>query len=249
LVLCLVLGCTPESTQVVVKKIPRSQRAGLMVLNFKNNTLANRAREFQPWEFGIASMVMTDLESVGVFNIVSKERLKDILDQMAFQQYGFVDEKEAVKIGRIVAAKFLLTGAFMEMNGNLRIEAQVFSVERGMQLGAAQVTGKTDTFFALEKKLVIKLLNYLDVMLNTYELDLIAKNIETKSIDASLNNYAGEIALLRAEELKEKGKAANAAALTEEAKNNFRAALLHDPNYERAKRNLAKLVMAIPMTL
>jgi len=249
LVFCLVIGCTPESTQVVIKKVPRSQRVGLMVLNFKNNTLLNKAKEFQPWEFGIASMVMTDLESVGLFNIISKERLKDILDQMAFQQYGFVDEKEAAKIGKIVAAKFLLTGAFMELNGHLRIEAQVFSVERGMQLGAAEVTGKTDTFFDMEKKLVVKLLNYMDVMLNTYEMDLITKNIETRSIDASLNNYAGEVALLRADELKKKGEVANAADMIEEAKNNFRTALVHDPNYERAKRNLAKLVMAIPMTL
>ena len=120
---------------------------------------------------------------------------------------------------------------------------------RWMQLGAAQVTGNTDAFFDLEKKLVIKLLNYMDVMLNAYEMNLIAKNIETTSIEASLNNYAGEVALIKADELKQKGEAANAAALIEEAKDNFRAALLHDPNYERAKNNLAKLVMAIPMTL
>ena len=220
-----------------------------MVLNFKNSTLENSAKEFQPWEFGIASMIMTDLESVGLFNIISKERLKDILEQMAFQQYGFVDDQEAVKIGKIAAAKYLLTGSFMELNGFLRIEAQVFSVERGVQLGAAEITGRTSTFFHMEKKLVIKVLNYMDVVLNKNEVNLIAKNIETRSIDASLNNYAGEVSVIKANELKKKGESSEADSLIKEAENNFKKALQHDPNYTRAKKNLLKLAKAIPMTI
>ncbi|MCK5344874.1 MAG: hypothetical protein KAR20_15795, partial [Candidatus Heimdallarchaeota archaeon] len=195
------------------------------------------------------SMIMTDLESVGLFNIISKERLKDILEQMAFQQYGFVDDQEAVKIGKIAAARYLLTGSFMELNGYLRIEAQVFSVERGVQLGAAEVTGRTNTFFHMEKKLVIKVLNYMDVVLNKNEANLIVKNIETRSIDASLNNYAGEVAVIKANELKKKGEASEAASLIKEAENNFKKALQHDPNYTRAKKNLLKLAKAIPMTI
>ncbi len=249
LVFCLILGCNPESKKVVIKKIPRSRRMGLMVLNFKNSTLENNAKEFQPWEFGIASMIMTDLESVGLFNIISKERMQDILEQMAFQQYGFVDEREAVEMGKIVAAKYILTGSFMELNGHLRIEAQVFSVERGMQLGAAEVTGKTDTFFHMEKKLVIKVLNYMDVMISKNEVNIIAKNIETRSIDASLNNYAGEVAIIRAIEMKKKGESDGAADLIKEAENKFKKALKYDPNYNRAKKNLLKLAKAIPMTI
>ncbi len=220
-----------------------------MVLNFKNSTLENKAKEFQPWEFGIASMIMTDLESVGLFNIISKERMQDILEQMAFQQYGFVDEREAVEMGKIVAAKYILTGSFMELNGHLRIEAQVFSVERGMQLGAAEVTGKTDTFFHMEKKLVIKVLNYMDVMISKNEVNIIAKNIETRSIDASLNNYAGEVAIIRANEMKKKGESDGAADLIKKAENKFKKALKYDPNYNRAKKNLLKLAKAIPMTI
>ncbi len=249
LMVCLIMGCHSDSKNAPIEKIPRSQRAGLMVLNFKNSTLENRAKEFQPWEFGIASMIMTDLESIGLFNIVSMERLNDILDQQALQQLGVLDDQEVVKIGKIAAAKYLLTGSFMELNGYLRIEAQVLSVERGVQLGAAEITGPTNTFFQMEKELVIKLLSYMEVALNKQEEDLISRNIETRSIEASLSNYAGELAVIQADKYKKMGESSEAKFLIKEAKKNFKKALRYDPNYAKAKQNLLKLAKAIPMTL
>jgi len=243
------MGCQSDSKNAVIEKIPRSQRAGLMVLNFRNSTLENRAKEFQPWEFGIASMIMTDLESIGLFNIVSMERLSDILDQQALQQLGIIDEQEAIKIGKIAAANYLLTGSFIELNGYLRIEAQVLSVERGVQLGAAEITGLTNTFFQMEKELVIKLLSYMEVVLSKQEEDLIAKNIETRSIDASLNNYAGELAVIQADQLKKKGESSAAKSLIKIAEKKFKKALRYDPKYTKAKQNLLKLAKALPMTL
>ncbi|MBN2039686.1 MAG: hypothetical protein JW864_06570 [Spirochaetes bacterium] len=242
------LQCASESTQVL-RKVPRSERKNLMVLNLANITPVKRAEEFKPWEFGIASMLMTDLESIGLFNIISRERLKDILSEQEFQITGVVDPSKAVKLGKITAAKYILTGSFMEMNGNLRIESQVFSVETGKQLGAAAVTGKTAKFFELEKELVIKTTAYLDTMLTSSEASAIKKNIETRSVEASLNNYAGEIAMLTAEELKEKGNDDNAKDVLNRAKEDFKEALKYDPNYERAKNNLSKIAMSIPVTI
>jgi tetratricopeptide (TPR) repeat protein len=220
-----------------------------MVLNFKNTTLKEEASEYQPWEFGIPSMIMTDLESIGLFNILSWDRLKDILEQQAFQSYGIVDEEEAVEIGKIVAARYILSGSFMIMNGNLLIESKVFSVQNGTLIGATKVTGKVNRFFELEKQLVIKMTSYLDAILNAHEAEELAKNVETRSVDASLDNYAGEIALLKADNLKAEGKIEKAENLINEARLRFESSLKHDPSYERAKTNLASLTMAIPMTL
>lgn len=245
----LISGCQSEPKNITIKKIPRSKRAGLVVLNFKNSTLEDNAHKFKPWEFGIASMIMTDLESVGLFNIVSMERLSDILDQQALQQLGVINDQDAIEIGKIAAAKYLLTGSFMELNGYLRLEAQVFSIERGIQLGAAEITDQTSAFFRMEKKLVLNLLDHMDVVLNKDEQDLISKNIETKSIDASLNNYAGELAMFQANALKKEGKSSEADPLIEEAKNRFEEALQNDPKYARAKKNLINLAKAIPMTI
>jgi TolB-like protein len=243
------VSCDSGSKKLILRKIPPSQRKGLMVLNFKNNTLKSVAEEYQPWEFGIASMIMTDLDAIGLFNIISREMLKTIVKEQEFQLTGLVDPKKAVKLGRLAAAKYILAGSFMEMRGSLRIESQVFSVETGAQLGAASVMGKTDTFFDLQKELLLKVTKFLDAMLTAEEQVLIARNIETKSVRASLSNYKGEIELMKSEELKAKGKAEESKKIKLVAKKDFERALSYDPNYERAKENLSRISLAIPTTL
>ncbi len=218
-------------------------------MNHKNNTVRSRADEFQPWEFGIASMIATDIEMTGLFNIVSQERLKDVIGEQEFQMTGMVDSKDIVNIGRITAAHYILTGSFMEMNGNLRIESQVYSVERGVQLGTCSVMGKTDGFFELEKSLFDKISGYLNIMLTEAELEKVQMNVETKSVEASLSNYKGEIAVAKAEDLKEKGKKEEATKLLTQAKVDFKIAITIDPKYEKAKKNLSKISLAAPTTL
>ncbi len=250
--LLLAAGCKTtgsSSTTTVLRQIPREDRVPLMVLNFKNSTLKKLSEEYQPWEFGIPSMIMTDLETIGIFNIISREMLKEVLREQALQQTGLVDEKQAVEFGKIVAARYVLTGTFMVIDGSLRIESRLLSVEYGTQLGAAAVTGRTDSFFDLEKQLVLEMTKHLGTVLTPEEEAQIASNIETRSLEASLHNYAGEIALYKAKDLKTQGKKDVAEKLILEARIRFEKALQHDPQYERARKNLASLTLGMPMTL
>jgi len=244
---CQTSGTSGKAT--VLRDVPRESRTNLMVVNFKNITVKDMADKYQPWEFGLPAMMMTDLESIGLFNILSWERIEDILEQQKLQSLGLVSEEEAVKIGKLAAARFMLSGTFMVVNGSLRIESKIFSIESGTQLSAASVTGKLDRFFDLEKELVIEMTSYLGAALSANERDQIASGIETRSLDASLDNYAGEIAMFEADRMKNRGKTNQADELLNQAKARFEAALNHDPGYERAKNNLSSLTMAIPMTL
>ena len=246
---CATTGPTDPSTKTVFRKIPREERAPLMVLNFKNTTLKNTANQYQPWEFGLPSMIMTDLESIGLFNILSWERMKDISEQLKFQYQGMVDEEQAVEVGRLAAARYLLTGNFMIMGQTLRIEAKVISVESGIQIGASAVTGKLEHFFDLEKKLVIAMTSYLGTVLTADESARLGQNVETMSIDASLNNYAGEVALIKADQFKVQGRKDLAKKLIKQARTKFEKAVEQDPGYQRAQKNLANLAMAVPITL
>jgi TolB-like protein len=228
---------------------PRSERPGLAVLKFVNTTPKKRASDLQPWEYGIPAMLTTDLEETAMFNIVDRERINDILKEIELQKSGLVDPKTAVTIGKLTAAKYILTGTFMEMKGQLKITGQVFSVEKGIQLRATSVTGKTENFFMLEKDLFTRVTKIMGVIMDEEKQAKILSTFETTSMYASLKNYAGEIALMMADELRKVGKEGEAEDLQKSAKQNFKEALEYDPNYERAKRNLAKLVRAIPMTL
>ena len=231
------------------RSVPRSERMDLVVLNFMNNTSGEKAKEFQPWELGLASMMMTDLESIGLFNIISREDVREVSRKRGIRVSSAQTETDALDVGELVAAKYALSGSFVEMNGKLRIEARVFSVDQGMQLGAGSVTGRTDKFFELQKQLVLEISKYMEAMLDETEASIITRNVETTSVHASLNNYAGEIAVLQAQEYKERGEPTRVNELLEKAKERFEKALKHDPNYKKAKENLARLTMGIPLTL
>jgi TolB-like protein len=249
ILLCTILGCSSGANKMFIREIPRSQRDALMVLNFQNCTDEILAPAYQPWEYGLATMMMTDVESIGLFNIISREDLKKILEEHKFQHSGLVEGNKAVEIGKLLAARYILTGSFIVMNGTMRMESKVFSVEKGVLLGAASVSGKTKMFFDLEKQLVIEISNFLNVKLAEEEAAIITQSVETRSVDASLNNYAGEIAVIKSDELKDKGDAKKAEMLLEKARKNFKKALQYDPTFEKAKDNLDKLAMGIPMTL
>jgi len=251
-ILCLLVlvdscGTVSESPSSLQK--PGLSRKGLAVLNFRNATSKDRADRFQPWEHGIAAMVVTDIQSVGGLNIVSRDRLKDILDEQAFQSSGLVDPDTAVRLGKMVAAHYILTGSFTEINGELRLEAQVFSVEEGRLLGATSVNGATDRFFELEKELVFNISKHLEIVFTADEKTRLAGAIETKSVNASLSNYAGEIAAIKADELRKQGKAKEAREVLDDARNSFKKALTFDPDYERAKKNLSDIIRSVPLTL
>ncbi len=246
-VILFLSACGSSADQL--RNIPRSERKGLAVLNYYNGTPRSRAMEFGPWEFGLASMVMTDIEAIGQFNIISKERLKGVIREQELQMTGLVDEKSVVKIGRIVGAAYILTGSFTEMNGTLRIETQVYSVERGTQMGTASVTGRTDGFFELEKELVAKVSKFLNVMLTEEERGKIAARVETKSVKASLSNYRGEIEVEKARDLVKEGKKQEAKRVIETAKESFQQAVQIDPAYQKARKNLSRISLAIPVTL
>lgn len=249
ILLSFVFSCSSQEKAKTLRNTPRELRKGLLILNFYNSTPKSRAAEFEPWEYGLASMLMTDMESIGVFNIISKEAMKDVIAEQEFQQTGLIDPKTLVKLGNLTGAHYILKGSFMEMNGMLRIETQVFSVEKGVQLQTAVVQGKTDTFFALEKDLVEKISQIVDVVLTESEKNVILSKIETKSVEASLKNYKGELTVEEAKKLAQAGKKEEAKKLIEEAKKDFKEAVAIDPNYEKAKKNLSKISMAIPVTL
>ena len=134
------------------------------------------------------------------------------------------------------------------MNGDLRLQSNVISADKGKETRIS-VFGNAKNFAALEKELVIKTLRILGISISKAEEEKVKKNVDTRSAEASLSNYKGEMAMEKAEDLKKKGKKGDADKELKNAKKNFEKAIKIDPQYEKAKKNLSKLPFEIPMTL
>lgn len=220
-------------------------RSNLVVLKFTNATAKGNAEHYQPWEYGIASMLETDLEETAMFNMIDRVRLNDILREHELQKSGLTDPATALSIGKLVNARYILTGSFMVVGQDLRINAQVISVEKGIQLGATSSTGNVDEFFLVEKDVFIKVTRVLRIMVDEEKKAKIMSSIETKSVNASLQNYSGETAMMEADELKKMGRNEEAAELLKYANNMFNEALTYDPGFDKAKANILKLIDTI----
>ena len=79
-----------------------------------------------------------------------------------------------------------------------------------------------ERFFELVKEFFVEVSHFLNTMLSEEEEQAIVEKVETKSVEASLSNYKGEIAVMKAEELKEAGKEEEAQEAIEEAEADFK---------------------------
>jgi len=195
----------------------------IAIAYFDNNT---GFAELEPLRKGLADMLITDLGQVASLQIVERDKLNQVLDELKLSRSKFIDPRTAQKLGRGLAAAYIMTGAYVVSGENLRVDVRVVEVKTGRVAASDKVEGKKDDFFALEKDLVDLLIKTLDVKLSSSERGKLRANA-TQSFDAWSKYSAGLDARDRGDEA--------------EARRLFQAALDADPNYQAARSATERL--------
>ena len=195
----------------------------LSVTTFSNTSA--RA-EFTWLNTALSDMLTTDLSATKRLAIVQRNRLGELLKEQEFQASGIVDEKSAVAAGKFLGADTLVFGDFIITGGSqIRINANLVSVQSGKSLGAASAIGTADDIFVLEKLLASRLLDTLGLVLTEAErIDLL--QMPSRSVAALEQNYRG-VQALEGNDL-------------EKARQYFEKATASDPFYRDARKNLEK---------
>ncbi len=158
---------------MAVSAFPQKSKIALGILNFDNNSVMEKDK-LEPLAKGLASMLITELEQIDAFKIVERQRLNDVLAELKLQQSGAVDPSTIQKIGKLIGAKALLMGSFMNFFGNkMRMDIRIVSVETGLTIKAEEETGDLDNMFEMLKKLTKKIPKNFDVILSDKESQLI----------------------------------------------------------------------------
>jgi TolB-like protein len=90
---------------------------------------------------GIADMLITDLSKVKGVNIVEREKLEKLIQEIKLGQSKYFDPATAQKLGKGLGAQNILTGSFYFLDNTLRIDARLIDVQTGGIILAEQVTG------------------------------------------------------------------------------------------------------------
>jgi TolB-like protein len=146
LALCLLLAPAPALADGAGKPI-------VAVLYFDNNT---GDPSFDVLQKGFADMMVTDLSAVRQLQVVEREKLQKLLEELELQKSQYFDPKTALRIGQGVGAQFAVTGSFQALDPTLRIDVRLIEIATSKVLVADQVTGEKSRLFELQQKLVAK---------------------------------------------------------------------------------------------
>ena len=69
-----------------------------------------------------------------------------------------MDNSSLVSIGRLIGARYMVTGTIYDVRGDFRIDARLFDAETGQILRTQRVQGRLDTIFDLVTRLSAQLM-------------------------------------------------------------------------------------------
>ncbi|MEC4674214.1 MAG: CsgG/HfaB family protein [Nitrospirota bacterium] len=105
----------------------------------------------------IADMLVTDLALLPGVRVVSRHRLGEVLREQWLQHRGAFEESASVRLGRLVGARYLLSGLYYFVEGTLIVEAHLVDVERGAVTRTVRVSGTPESIPTVELELAARL--------------------------------------------------------------------------------------------
>jgi TolB-like protein len=107
----------------------------------------------------IRETVTTDLKEVRGLTVIERGAIDKVLAEQALQaRRADLDPSSTVKIGKLLGASLIVTGAYQRGGATVRLTARFVRVETGEIVGTAKVDGAETTFLQLQDRVTAALL-------------------------------------------------------------------------------------------
>jgi TolB-like protein len=217
----------PVDAQDTTRAVPDT-RPTIAVVDFTNGAIGTRHAEMEPLRMGIADLLITELGANAKVRVVERTQLKAAMAELQLGQGATVDAGTAVRIGRLLNAHHIVTGVFVtDARGRLRIDTRTFRVETSEIEHTTSVRGKTDD--------VLDLVERLGGAMNA-GLALPAIEVRAQGTARPQRAVPFQAVMLYSRALQALDRKDKAEAIQL-----FRASLDKFPDYEAAKRQLARI--------
>ena len=105
-------------------------RPGIAVLPFANGGSYGQGKEdFDALERGIAGMMISELAQNPAARVVEREQVQRLLDEQNLGAQGRVDPQTAAKVGKLVGARYVILGNFIDFYGDFRVDVRLVNTE------------------------------------------------------------------------------------------------------------------------
>jgi TolB-like protein len=110
----------------------QDSRPGIAVLPFENGGSYGKDKEdFDALRKGIAATLIFELARNPAVRLVDREQTQRLLDEQGLAVAERVDAATAAKVGKLVGARYMITGSFIDLYGDFRVDARIINVETG----------------------------------------------------------------------------------------------------------------------
>ena len=163
-------------------------RPGIAVIQFTNGGSYGQDKEnFEALERGIPGMLISELSQNPAARIVDREQVQRLLDEQNLGKEERVDAATAAKIGKLVGAKYMVMGSFVDLYGRFRVDARIVDVETSEILKVVRSDPKLEKsteMFHLLQDLAVRLMAETKLPALSHEASQAnkAKNVPTEAL-------------------------------------------------------------------
>jgi len=155
-------------------------RAIVAVLKYDNNTGDDRYAHLGR---ALSSMMISDLSVLEDIRLVERERLEELVAELDFQQSAYVDPESAQSIGMILGAQYVVAGAFVTAEPEMRLDTRIAKVETSEIVSTAEVRGESESLFDLQQRLADELVQGFGLVLTEEQEARLRAQQEANRID------------------------------------------------------------------
>lgn len=139
-------------------------RPGIAVMPFENGgSYGQDAEDFEALTIGIQQMLLTEFAVNDQLRVIERGRIKDLMGELDLTRSGAVDANTAAQIGRLVGARYMVFGSFIDWYGDFRLNARVVNVETGEIVKTENSRDEREKMFTIVVDLAQKLQRDLDL--------------------------------------------------------------------------------------
>jgi TolB-like protein len=128
--------------------VAQDTRPGVGILSFENGgSYGQEAEDFQALGVGLQQMLIGDMAGNSGMRLVERGRLQELLQEQDLGAAGRVDANTAAQIGRLIGARYMIMGSFVDWYGDFRLDARVVDVETSEIIKTDRARGSREELF------------------------------------------------------------------------------------------------------
>jgi TolB-like protein len=134
-------------------------RPGIAVLPFNNGGSYGQGKEdFAALERGIAGMMISELSQNPAARVVERQEVQRLVDEQNLGAQGRVDPQTASKIGKLVGARYMVLGTFVDFYGDFRVDVRLINTETGEVVKTESERMQRDHMFDIIRNIAARLM-------------------------------------------------------------------------------------------